>query len=1758
MTEARSHVGSEAFSDAELITAVRAGDASAFGVLYERHAAAARTVARQYVRSTADADDVVSDAFARTLSVLQNGGGPDVTFRAYLFTVVRRLSYDLVKGARRTEPTDDERTFESAFGPMASTEDPTLEGFERSVVTRAYQTLPERWRAVLWYTEVESLSPAEIAPILGLTANGVSALAYRAREGLRQAYLQQHLSSVPAKECEGVSSLLGSFVRGGLAKRETARVEAHLEGCGDCRALVLELGDVSHGMRAVIAPLVLGVGALGLVGTALPVGGGAGVGAGAAALAAAAGGGSGSAGGTGSGGAGSGATGSGGAGTGSAGSAGASTSTGAASTGTAASGTAATGTAATGTAATGTAATSAAAAGTSVAGGSVAGVAATGAATVGAVAGGAGTAAAATATGLAALVASAPLAAAAVAAGVVAVAGLGVAGALGAFTPEDPPQDEPTAATSTQEPGPGGTSTEAPSAGDPSTTPDDGTTDPATDPASPANVPSGDALGTAPVEDTATTPGTSATDGRQAPPPVGEQVSVTPPPGDPGTVPPDPPPPVQPAALDLSLGSVQLAARQPADLVVTASNSGGRAAEQVFVDLVLPPGVQAPTARVVGGSSVATVVRTETVPCGAAQPQAGGTSLVSCSVGVLGPGESRRLAVTVQADAGGEYTFEGSVRAQGVEPVRRTFLPTPATYFGAEVRVSALDGAGRRVDALAVPMTNPGDATTRLEVRNTGDRVAVDPVVTVPLPDDVRLVGGGQGADGWACRAADDRTVSCTTDTDLGPGQSATFDVRLLVAAQGAEAAQHTLTVRADAADAHDGSTRVVLDVGDWWARADGVTERAAPRCTAPDVASVLATYTNDTAYDDLSVRVEAAGSTSEAVTVRHGKKAELQVDDGVRFPAGRAAVVLSTTIADETFEHRLDAGAFAAEDCWTQPPWLTAADVSMVAENVGGKVRLTAVPRNGTGAHMDVRLLAPNTGAWSRVPDSAAIAPLREGASGELVLETGLTDTPRANAVLRQYRWHTDADGDGKGYQSLLPLLVEEQAIAPASTDPSVGLCTFDPATDRSSAAVTLHYDNSASTLPVPFSVQGRDDLARTVPGGEVLDVQVAGAVGRDDATFAVLADGAELAAHPVQGVDCFPWDVETAVESGWDATADGGSVVLTGTFRNDHVATPMRVVLDAGAAGESAPVEVGPGEEVTLSVDTGARDLPAGEATFRATRLDGTGKATGVAERYSAVRYAPAADAAPTVGECVFDPATDTSSAPVTLHLDNTRSTVPVTFAVAGVGETRVRGGATGALEARVGAPGSTFSVLADGVAVASHDVAGVDCFRWAVDGSAAVDWVVDGGTGSAVLTGTFRNDHRAAPLSVTMDAGALGTTGPVEVAPGTTATLALPTGARDVAAGEVTFRATRLDGSSADRTVTRQYAAYAYSPQWATDVSVEARWQDGSVKIVATLTNDSPETIDAQLRGGSLPNSPIVRGIAPGQTATLVADTRSTEVKPGRVAFLQTRTVLGTFYFDQDLTAAFGGASYVPAWDVSAGVSTRCVADAVVLVPSLRNDSGEAMHVVARTPYGTHDLGDVAPGRSVSADVASGAMTVPAGEVTFDLTRKVLGRTFVERVSAGYAAADCAVQAPAASLQLGEPTYDPGQGRSYRAVSVVLDNTGSNVPVSFRVTGAAKGSWDVPARQRLTVDLGQVDARGATYVVHAGSWSQQLRVDAFSVAPQCAPAWDGDALYERGDLVSFGGRNYVAVWHTFGTRPDGVIGRGLWYDQGRCGEG
>ncbi|MFJ7210126.1 sigma-70 family RNA polymerase sigma factor [Amycolatopsis sp. NPDC098790] len=253
-------------SDAELIAEVRAGKIESYGPLYERHTGAAHNLARQLARSSSEADDLVSEAFSKVLDTLRGGKGPDTAFRAYLLTALRHTAYDRTRKERRVDLNEDMADVPSEALTVQFS-DTAVAGLERTMAAKAFARLPERWQAVLWHTEIEQQSPAEVAPLLGLTANGVSALAYRAREGLRQAYLQVHLQENAEERCRACAERLGAWTRDGLSKRERNQVENHLDECDNCRALAAELADVNGGLRAIVAPIVLGGAALGYLAT---------------------------------------------------------------------------------------------------------------------------------------------------------------------------------------------------------------------------------------------------------------------------------------------------------------------------------------------------------------------------------------------------------------------------------------------------------------------------------------------------------------------------------------------------------------------------------------------------------------------------------------------------------------------------------------------------------------------------------------------------------------------------------------------------------------------------------------------------------------------------------------------------------------------------------------------------------------------------------------------------------------------------------------------------------------------------------------------------------------------------------------------------------------------------------------------------------------------------------------------------------------------------------------------------------------------------------------------------------------------------------------------------------------------------------------------------------------------------------------------------------------------------------------------------
>ncbi|MDJ0386325.1 sigma-70 family RNA polymerase sigma factor [Streptomyces sp. G-G2] len=264
-------------SDAALIARVRAGDDGAYEGLFRRHADSVRRYARTCCRDAHTADDLTAEVFARTLQAVRGGAGPDQAVRAYLLTTVRRVAAAWAKTAKREQLVEDFALFAEQAGAGAEAGTGTglapgadtleqgadvraMHQAEQSLAMQAFRSLPERWQAVLWHTTVEEASPSAIAPLFGLTANATAVLASRAREGLKQAYLQAHVSTTLSEggDCARYADRLGAYARGGLRMRAERGLRGHLEECVKCRLVAGELKDVNAGIPALLPVAVIG------------------------------------------------------------------------------------------------------------------------------------------------------------------------------------------------------------------------------------------------------------------------------------------------------------------------------------------------------------------------------------------------------------------------------------------------------------------------------------------------------------------------------------------------------------------------------------------------------------------------------------------------------------------------------------------------------------------------------------------------------------------------------------------------------------------------------------------------------------------------------------------------------------------------------------------------------------------------------------------------------------------------------------------------------------------------------------------------------------------------------------------------------------------------------------------------------------------------------------------------------------------------------------------------------------------------------------------------------------------------------------------------------------------------------------------------------------------------------------------------------------------------------------------------------------
>jgi RNA polymerase sigma factor (sigma-70 family) len=148
------------------------------------------------------AEDVVSESFLKLYGITAAGGGPAAeSVRPYLLQIIRNTAIDTLRGTKEIPIDTRDPATMTLFDKACPTDDD--EGC--TVLARdALTELPSRWKRVLFALEIEGRSRLQVAEMMGINVGAVSALALRARRGLRRTYVALHRDPCPLARCRAL------------------------------------------------------------------------------------------------------------------------------------------------------------------------------------------------------------------------------------------------------------------------------------------------------------------------------------------------------------------------------------------------------------------------------------------------------------------------------------------------------------------------------------------------------------------------------------------------------------------------------------------------------------------------------------------------------------------------------------------------------------------------------------------------------------------------------------------------------------------------------------------------------------------------------------------------------------------------------------------------------------------------------------------------------------------------------------------------------------------------------------------------------------------------------------------------------------------------------------------------------------------------------------------------------------------------------------------------------------------------------------------------------------------------------------------------------------------------------------------------------------------------------------------------------------------------------------------------------------------
>jgi len=180
-------------SERQLLEALRQGDQEAFSRLFETHSDRIFRLAANMLGDDDQAEDVVQDTFSRFFENLDRFEGRS-RIGTWLYRVAYNAAIDRLRQSRpnltldeNSDSDDESLPAPAALADWSQAPETVLDSIEaQAKLDAAIANLPPSLRAAFILFDVEGLSGAEAAEVLGTSAGAVRVRVHRARLLLRE------------------------------------------------------------------------------------------------------------------------------------------------------------------------------------------------------------------------------------------------------------------------------------------------------------------------------------------------------------------------------------------------------------------------------------------------------------------------------------------------------------------------------------------------------------------------------------------------------------------------------------------------------------------------------------------------------------------------------------------------------------------------------------------------------------------------------------------------------------------------------------------------------------------------------------------------------------------------------------------------------------------------------------------------------------------------------------------------------------------------------------------------------------------------------------------------------------------------------------------------------------------------------------------------------------------------------------------------------------------------------------------------------------------------------------------------------------------------------------------------------------------------------------------------------------------------------------------------------------------------------------